>query len=217
MNKCFLDIETTGLDINTSAVLEVGYLVVDDNGQVLKERHYTLKPEPIHVPYVWTQQAEDVNGISESDAMNHEYDHLSFCTQIIEDVQEDFDGTPVMYGFNVGFDYWMLQRMFNKHGLDAPFFYSLGDLNSMSEIVLGCKSSRQTAEKLQIQVDEESAHRAIYDCYLALACYNGMQAFYKNSVKSTAKLIEASIKYEEGEWGCKEELFDFMHNFFRSL
>lgn len=222
MNKLFLDIETTGLDINTTAVIEVGYLVVDDNNQVLSERHYTIIPEDIFIDYEWTEGAENVHRISEDDAFNHEYTHKTFCQQFCKDIETDFgnEGVPTIYGFNVGFDYWMLKRMFDKHEIRMPIHYSLGDISSMARVLLGddyC-SSRAMAPVLEVTVDEDKAHRAIYDCYLALECYKGLKEI--SPADNFTKMAHVKQSYQqliEKDDLCKEELYEFMCKFMESL
>ncbi len=220
MNKLFLDIETTGLDINNTAVIEVGYLVVDSKFNVINERSYLIKPEGIHTPYVWTEQAEGCHKITELEALQHTYTHETFCKQFVEDIKEDFgDKYPTIYGFNVGFDFWMMKRMFNKHDIEMPIYYSLGDISSMASILLGkdACSSRVMATMLGVSVDEDKAHRAIYDCKLALACYKGLRGL--GLPAHLDKMRELSNGYKKLMAGSpdKEEVFDYMSKFFNAL
>lgn len=217
MHKLFLDIETSGLDINKSAVIEVGYLVVNDFNEVIHQRHYTVIPESIHTPFVWEQQAEDVHRISMAEATKHQFHHLDFCHQFISDIDKDFFCNPVIYGFNVGFDYYMLKRMFDKHSLNIPIYHSLGDLSPMARALLGddYASSRAMAKVMEITVDEDKAHRAIYDCYLALECYKGLKDISPSA--NFTKMANLKISWDSLDKSCKEDVFDFMHNWFNQL
>ena len=215
MHKCFLDIETCGIHMHKTVVIEVGYLVVDDNNEVIGTRQYTVRPSTIYTPFEWTMQAENLHGISQQEAFAHEYTQEQFLQQISKDIKEDFEGKPNLYGFNVGYDYYFLKYMFDAYDIELPFGFRLKDINMMGDSLIGCDSSRRLAEKLEVDVDENKAHRALYDCYLGLDVYKKLSEL--SPAENFKKLEAIRDEYKNGEWDCKEELFEFMHKFFQSL
>jgi DNA polymerase III epsilon subunit-like protein len=218
MNKCFLDIETTGLTLTNAAIIEVGYLVVNEDNEVIKERVWAIRPQATEfIDYTWDAGAEAVHKISESQAMQHPIDIGEFVHLFIDAIEQDFGGDrPMVFGFNISFDFYMLKRYFDDAGLRIPLHHVLGDINMMAITILGDEfgGSRYMAPELGVEVDEEKAHRAVYDCYLALECYKALKA-RKDFV--AGELQRAKKLYDAGDWSCKEELFDFMLGFFQAL
>lgn len=102
----FIDIETTGLSIkddesyenlnNWPYIVQLGFILYDDNFGKLSERSIVLKPENYNIPFESTR----IHGISHDFALNkgkNRLDALSFMDLILSNVE-------VVIGHNVEFD-----------------------------------------------------------------------------------------------------------------
>lgn len=115
-NLCFLDVETTGLNVGVHDILTVG--LVSPEGESLELRKQVSLSAPVE------KNALEVNGIGDLQEFNKSAlpSHL-FCELIIQFVENFYDPSKkvIVCGRNVGFDYHMLRSVFCQAQLCKDF------------------------------------------------------------------------------------------------
>lgn len=96
MNYCFLDFETTGIDVFKDSPIEIGSILVNDKGKIIKEFHSFIRPRNKRV---FSSSAIKVHGID---------------INILENARSQYDvlldffntmGTDYRFsGWNINFD-----------------------------------------------------------------------------------------------------------------
>jgi len=157
-----LDIETTGLDNETDAILEIG--AVRFTGSEIIDTFETLINPQRHIPY----HIQQLTGIHPNDVQN-----APTIESVLPDLQ-DFVGDAPVIGHNIQFDLGFL----NQHGL---FLNHIGiDTFELASILLPyAKRYSLTAlfNYLNLQVSHKGdAHRALYDAQVTYELFKGLLA-----------------------------------------
>ncbi|MFA6315538.1 MAG: 3'-5' exonuclease [Candidatus Paceibacterota bacterium] len=124
-NLCFLDTETSGLNVNKHTILQVSFIITDE---LLNER------------LAFTQYIRPYDSEIDEDALkiNKLYDYASFTppsivAQNLKTVFEKYEPLNLV-GWNVSFD-WDFLRKFSREtdlGLERYFTYAPLDVRSMA-------------------------------------------------------------------------------------
>lgn len=115
MNICFIDFETTGIDVFKDSPIEIGSVLVDDKGEILKIFHSLIQPRNRRI---FSTSATKIHGIDnillENARTQHEVLFDFFSTM----------GTDYRFsGWNINFDvsffrgmchYTKMMREYNK-------------------------------------------------------------------------------------------------------
>lgn len=171
---CVLDLETTGVFINSADIIEISALKVRDN-QVVGEYSTLINPE-CHIP----EQATRVNHIT--DAMVKEAPTLDM---VIDDFL-DFVGDDVIVGYNnAGFDmnliYDSVYRLRNVYFRNDYLDILYAVRRSLPEL----KNAKLETASEHYGLDTTGEHRALKDCYLTKDCYDKLyQEFGDKAFKS---------------------------------
>lgn len=121
MKICFLDTETTGLDPNRHAIIEVGYIIDyvmgSNNVDTRHEDCFKMRP---HDGAEISQGAIDVHGYSEDELKafpSPDIQHANF-TRTLSRFVDKFNRRDKLYfvGYNAGFDLSMMYSWFRAVG-----------------------------------------------------------------------------------------------------
>jgi DNA polymerase III alpha subunit (gram-positive type) len=116
----FVDLETTGLDVDVHEIVEVGCLVV--NGRTLKvEKEYHAKVKPQHIETA-DKEALEINQYSEK-----AWKDAKPLKEVLREVIE-LAPKGMIAGWKVDFDWQFLEKGFKKYGMKHNFDYHLLDV-----------------------------------------------------------------------------------------
>ena len=199
-NYILFDLETTGLDPETDAIIEISALKVKD-GEI-DEEYSTLVNPCIHIPFV----ASSVNGIT---------DDMVKDAPMIEEALKDFFvfvGNNVLMGQNIKrFDLRFIQR-------DAIRYFGKPITNDYVDTLfvaqrylpeLDSHSLETLADYYGISYD--GAHRALADCYINKKVYDCLAKEMANPSESAKRVPVCPrcgnlLKKRNGKfgefWGC---------------
>lgn len=174
---CFLDIETTGLDPNKDEILEVGLVFVSwDLESVLATYSHQID---FTIPIgQWSDvvvQMHEHSGLLRT-LQEGSFPNVSISSLNIEDditYVRDGNGWEkvILAGFSPHFDRSFLKVHMPR--VEALFNYRM----------LDCSAFKVLASTIDLKVESENPnpHRAINDCYEALAVARNMQEIFKRA------------------------------------
>jgi DNA polymerase-3 subunit epsilon len=162
----FFDIETTGLDLRNDRIIELAFIKITPQGDVL-ERVRRFNPG-IPIP----ADATAVHGISDADVANE----VAFC-RTAKSLVEMFDGCDLA-GFNIRrFDLHMLIQEFRRCGVD----FSLEGRHVLDVQTIFHREERRdlsAAAQFYLGRAHEEAHTALGDIRTAAAVLSAQLARY---------------------------------------
>lgn len=156
----FIDLETTGLSVLEHEILEIGALKVENKRpfKVLEELEIKIKPKNLEKA---DKTALKIVGFSEEewkDAIDLE-EGLKLL--------EKFGEGGVLAGYNVSFDWAMLNKAYFNLGKVEPFYYQRVDVMSMAFDKL---QNQQKLKRFSLgevarffDIKQDSYHRALAD------------------------------------------------------
>jgi DNA polymerase III epsilon subunit family exonuclease len=158
-----VDIETTGLNLNTSEIIEIGCVLFKFNNKKLMyeiEEEFEIKIKPDHIETADPRSLK-INKYSELDWKNAV--SLKDGLKIFSKKSKD----RVMIGHNVGFDFYFLNYFLLKCKLKNNLHYHLLDTLSMAYVKL---KDNKDAKRLSLQylcdyfgIENKKAHSALSD------------------------------------------------------
>jgi DNA polymerase III subunit epsilon len=162
----FFDLETTGLDLKNDRIVELAFIKVTPQGDVL-ERERRFNPG-IPIP----PEATAVHGITDADVANE----VPFC-RTAKSLVEAFEGCDLA-GFNIRrFDLHMLLREFRRCGVE----FSLEDRRVLDiQTIFHREEPRDlsAAARFYLERDHEEAHTALGDIRTSAAVLAAQLARY---------------------------------------
>lgn len=168
-NLAFIDIETTGFDTEKHEIIEIGCVVVSQEGEELKivdEFDIKVKPEKIENA---DPEALQINGYNETDwlfAVSKE-EAMKTLAQKTEDC--------IMVAHNIAFDYSFLAKAFSDTRVENKMFYLKIDTVSFAFAKLHKDDdiSRFSLSKLceRFDIVNERAHTALADARATFGLY----------------------------------------------
>lgn len=110
---CFIDFETTGIDVFRDEPLEFGAVLVNDNLDVIKEFHSKISPS--NKVYL-TKRAFNIHSLTIEELKD-------FPTQkeVAIDFFKDFGTDYRFAGWNISFDVSFMRKICHKNGLMRQF------------------------------------------------------------------------------------------------
>jgi len=176
-NLLFVDLETTGLDLDTHEIVEVGCLLVDGKSlEIISE--YSAKTKPTHVETA-TPKAIEISGYSPKT-----WNNAKKLEDVLRDVSKMGKGALVA-GWKVDFDWWFLERAFNEHNIKHDFDYHLIDVISLAYVYFRKKkhvkglSLRKVAACFRIKMAKQ--HDALGDIKGTYAVFRRLMKHYEKS------------------------------------
>ncbi len=175
------DLETTGLDVETEEIIEIGALKVID-GKIVDRFMEFVKPEnPI------SEKITQITGIS---------NEMVAEARKIEDVMRDFTAfcaDHVMIGHNIQFDYKFCKKYaakcgctFEKKGIDT-LKIARGVHKELESKSLGALCEHY-------QIINHAAHRAYHDALATAKLYQTLAHYYEE--KEPKLFIPESLSYK---------------------
>lgn len=186
---CVVDLETTGIFISETDIIEISALKVR-NGNVVEEFSTLINPG-CHIP----AEATSVNHISDEMVANAP----AFC-DIVEPFL-NFVGKDVIVGYNnAGFDMNIIyDNVLASRG--TPFSNNYIDvMHAARRSISDMKDYKLETLSAYYGFDTEGEHRALKDCYLTKDCYEelykqfGDIAFRKSGHSSSVQNEHYSIE-----------------------
>ena len=186
----WVDIETTGLDHEKDAVLEVGMVLTDDDLNVIDNRYYVIRTPKRKlkrmVPYVRDMHTKSgllailTNMPEVCLTMRHaELELMDFMEE--NGVNAVKNGKPelaLMSGSSIHFDRRFLER--NMPDLCLRFGYRMLDVTSISEVVKRWQPEVYHTLAQKYPADR-TVHRTLDDCFESI----GKLAYYRTHAFAT--------------------------------
>lgn len=161
-NYVVVDLETSGLDVEGSEIIEIGMLrVVDD--EIIDTFHTLIKPRQ-----VISKQIERLTGLN-NEVLTREGKQIR---EVFSDVQ-NFIGRNILLGHNVSFDVNFLNQVCSNYGY-AMFENKFCDTMKMyTKILNGRKASKKLLDvAIACKVNVSESHRSLSDCYTIKAVFD---------------------------------------------
>lgn len=186
---CILDLETTGVFINSAKIIEISAVKVRNNEVV--DKYSTLVNPQCPIPAAAT-------------AVNHITDDMVKDAPVLDDVIDNFlvfVGNDVILGYNnASFDMNLIYdtvlqlrgKIFSNDYLDM--------LHAVKRSLPELANSKLETVSKHYGFDIDGEHRALKDCYLTKSCYDklyeefGDTAFRKSSHHSSGKGVQHSVE-----------------------
>lgn len=106
------DLETTGIDVETSRIVSATVAVIDRAGEVLERVDWLLDPG-IEIP----AQATNVHGITTEFAVENGRGAAEGVAEIVATIREHFDRGLPLVAYNAPYDLTLLNRESLRHGV----------------------------------------------------------------------------------------------------
>lgn len=170
-NLAFIDIETTGMNMQKHEVLEIGGVVTDYRLQVLEEFEIKIKPENLKEADKTSLKINHYNAKDWRTAYSLERGMEIFSEKVKD---------CIMIGQNVAFDSSFLEYAFIKTGIKNPMHYHRLDTISLAwaklhrEPDLNHFSLREMCKRFNIQ--NENPHSALSDARATYELYKKLMA-----------------------------------------
>ncbi len=130
----FLDLETTGLEVQKHEILEIGALKVQPKKPFRVLGELSLKVKPKHLENA-DKQALKIVGFSEEG-----WEGAVSLEEALKQLDE-FGQDGVLTGYNVSFDWSVLDKAYFSLGRQDPFYYHRLDVMPMAYLKLFPKRS----------------------------------------------------------------------------
>lgn len=156
----FLDIESTGLEVQKHEIIEIGALKVEQKKpfKVLGELSLQVKPQHLEMA---DQTALKIVGFTEE-----EWKDAISLEEALQRLDE-FAENGVLAGYNVSFDWAILDKAYFNIGKQDPFYYHRLDVMPMAYLKLfnSRKLKRFSLGEIckYLKIKEENKHRALDD------------------------------------------------------
>ena len=165
-----IDVETSGLNPQTDALLEIAAVMVniDTQGRFFCERTYAYHVEPFEGARL-EAEALAITGIDPTYPLRFAIPEKQALARLFAAVKEKLEQTgcyrAVLVGHNAWFDLSFLLAAWHRSGLtDNPFHtFTTFDTASLSALVLGETVLARAVRRARIPFDIQKAHSAIYD------------------------------------------------------
>jgi DNA polymerase-3 subunit epsilon len=175
----FIDIETTGLDVERHEIIQLGVVLVDQiwgnkqnpDFKILDEFEVKVKPERIGQA---DKVALKINGYNEEawkDALN-----LKDAMKIFSEKTKD----SIMVAHNVAFDFCFLAKAFSVTGVpNKMHFHKLDTISiAFAKLHLNEDVDRYSLQFLcdHFGIENKNAHTALSDCRATLELYKKLMS-----------------------------------------
>ena len=166
----FVDIETTGFDVEKQEIIEIGVVIVNQNngvlGDVVEEFEIKIQPEKIENA---DPEALSINGYNEADWM--------FAVSLKQAMELFAEKTKdaIFVAHNVAFDYAFIAKAFATTGVENKMFYAKMDTISFAYAKF---HKQEDAPRMSLKalceyfgIENERAHTALADTRATVEVY----------------------------------------------
>ena len=172
-NLAFLDVETTGLNVDVHEIIQIGIVLVSQDWkdnvpyfEVLEEIDLKIKPERIHMA---DKTALRINGYDPS-----EWIFAYTLSEAMQIVSKKTDGA-IMVGHNVSFDAAFIEKAFRTTGIPNKMHYHKLDTISIAFAKLhGNKDIDQFSLRVLCQhfgIENKGVHTGLGDARATFQIY----------------------------------------------
>jgi DNA polymerase III epsilon subunit-like protein len=139
--RFWVDTETTGLDSRKHFAFQISYFI-EENNRILAERTLEMCPAN-YEHFVFDKEAEAVHGYSKERIQSLPAESEQYKI-LIGDLQQFAQDRLTLTGYNIQFDLYFLQALFNRNkpaGRKTSFFYEYFDYMpcDIMQFVQGCR------------------------------------------------------------------------------
>ncbi|MDD9867815.1 MAG: exonuclease domain-containing protein [Candidatus Campbellbacteria bacterium] len=171
-----LDTETSGVDFDTSQVIQCGAIFCDKDLNELCECSWNVNF--LADEFSWDEESEEIHKISREEAETHGVDPNKFIEEMEKNINNNYDAQTelLILAANAYFDNLMLKSLWGRYAKDKrfPFSYRTIDLSSFGMGLFGETGFSKLRERLGIEGDEDMLHNAMYDARLHLSTYRAI-------------------------------------------
>lgn len=175
---CFIDFETTGVDVFKDFPLEIGAVLVDKDWNVKKEFHSFIRPNK---DFKISNSAFQINGIDKDFLANK-----PTSEEVISNFFSTLGTSYRLAGWNISFDVVFLRKMAHEHNVIEIFNklnYRHLDVQSISYYYRQLQGIEKTPGSLDdmcehFQIKRGKIHNALEDAKITLE-------IFKKILKST--------------------------------
>lgn len=175
MRFLWIDTETTGVDPEKHAVIELGAIFVVD-GKEKGERDFFMNP--LNDTFLFNAEAAAVNGYSEEKIKSFPSEKeiapniIRFFSDCLRNYKSDGSDSEKVYftGYNAGFDYSMVKALLERHGVKMEdYFCGIVDVYAQAKkardmgVLNGLPNLKLTTITKSLGVKHENAHTALDD------------------------------------------------------
>ena len=163
-----IDIETSGFNENTDAILEICVIIIGIDGDKFyfkKEIHFHIKP---FLGANIEQNALRFNGINIDSPLRMAVSEEQALSEIFSLIRNELEVSKcvraILVGHNAFFDLGFLHVAINRNKLKSPFHqFSTIDTVSLAALYFGETVLAKAVVKAGIKWDNTNAHSALYD------------------------------------------------------
>jgi len=111
MRTLYVDVETSGLNEKIHGIIELGYIIEDDNGEVLDKGYITMNP--LYMSSKVSPKALEINGFSVED-LTKLPNAKEACVSFIAILNKHLDDKYKLVAYNADFDTKFIQAWMDK-------------------------------------------------------------------------------------------------------
>lgn len=155
----FVDLETTGLDLDKHEIVEIGCLIVDGKNLRVKKKYHS-KVKPKH-PETASKDGLEVGGYNKND-----WKDAKTLKVVLKEVA-DLSSNAMPTGWKVDFDWSFLEKAFKEEKIKHSFDYHLIDVLTLAYKHFRNKKEpeglglRKVAPHFEVEIPEQ--HGAMVD------------------------------------------------------
>ncbi len=165
-----VDVETSGLNVATSALLEIAVVMInmDANGKLFREETHAYHVEPF-IGACLEKEALEITGIDPDYPLRFALPEAQALHRIFAAVRKQLEKTEcyraVLVGHNAWFDLSFILAAAKRSGIQYHPFHTFTTLDtaSLGAVALGETVLARAARRARIPFDLQQAHSAIYD------------------------------------------------------
>ena len=173
----FFDTETTGLNRNTSHLVQIAWILIDEDGNEESRRNHIIRPDGFIIPHA----ASEIHGITTT--------HANKYGEPLEDVLEEFTDVAelatILIAHNIDYDIAILKNDFNYVDLEFPL-HGKTKICTMKLSTAWCRLPKMNngtgfkyprLEELHYRLFGKgfaNAHDAMADVEACMRCYFGL-------------------------------------------
>ena len=172
---CFLDFETTGIDVFKDHPIEIGAVLVNDNLEIIKEFHSFINPNRKRK---FKATAVNTHGVRSME----ELENFPLSNDVLIDFFDIMGLNYCFAGWNISFDVTFFRKLCHQNNMMTEFNrinYSHLDIQSMMHLYNRSNNSKIEKNSLDnvcqyFNIERSKKHNALEDAKLTLEVYKNI-------------------------------------------